>query len=125
LHHAEKLSGFVAVNGRQPVGLITYTIEGGDCEIVSLDSLEAGKGIGSNLIKAVLDLARDKRCIRVWLVTTNDNTGALCFYQKIGFKLVAIHNDTIKASRRLKPTIPELGYDDIPVRDEIELEIKI
>ena len=124
LHHADQLPGFIALDADRAVGLVTYTFENGDCEIVSLDALESGKGIGSALVKAVVDLACTKRCRRIWLITTNDNTGALRFYQKIGFELVTIHRDAIKKSREMKPSIPEKGCDGIPIRDEIELEIR-
>jgi len=125
VHHADKLPGFIAYVEEQPKGLITYQIENEDCEIVSLDSLVSGRGIGSALIKPVIDLARSKNCNRLWLITTNDNTNALRFYQKFGFELVAVHRGAIKESRKLKPEIPEKGYDNIPIRDEIELEMKI
>ncbi len=105
--------------------LITYACENRDCEIVSLDSLETGKGIGTALVKAVMDKAISEGVKRVWLVTTNDNTGALFFYQKIGFKLVAIHRNAVRKSRKLKPGIPETGFSGIPITDEIELEIKV
>lgn len=125
IHYADQLPGFMALNEEHPVGLVTYTFEKGDCEIVSLDSLESGKGIGLDLINAVINTARTEKCNRVWLITTNDNTRALRFYQKIGFKLVAIHCNAIKKSREIKPSIPEIGFDNIPIRDEIELELKI
>jgi hypothetical protein len=48
---------------------------------------------------------------------------ALRFYQKQGFMIAALHRNAIAASRRLKPEIPEIGFDGIPIRDEIELEI--
>jgi hypothetical protein len=36
---------------------------------------------------------------------------------------VAIHRDALELSRRLKPQIPLIGLDGIPLRDEIELEL--
>ena len=125
IHRADQLPGFIATENDRPAGLVTYNIEGEECEIVSLDSLEPGKGIGSALVAAVVDRARSGQCRRVWLITTNDNTGALCFYQKIGFELAAIHRGAIQESRALKPTIPDRGCRGIPIRDEIELEFNI
>ena len=61
------------------------------CEIVTLDSLRAGQGIGTALIEAVKAAASAAGCRRLWLITTNDNLHALGFYQKRGFRLVAVH----------------------------------
>ena len=71
---------------------------------------------------AVVEEARKQNCKRVFLITTNDNMHALRFYQRRGFELVALYRDAVKESRRLKPSIPLTGFDDIPIRDEIELE---
>jgi SAM-dependent methyltransferase len=50
---------------------------------------------------------------------------ALGFYQKRGFVIAAVYPDSLKESRRLKPEIPLTGLDGIPLRDEIELEIRL
>ena len=49
----------------------------------------------------------------------------LRFAQKRGFALVAVHRNAIEESRRLKPEIPLLGDDGIPIRDELELELTL
>ena len=123
LHHADELPGFIAVQQNKPSGLITYDIVGEWCEIVTMNSLVEGTGIGSALIDAVKNAAVTVGCKRLWLITTNDNTNALHFYQKGGFQLVAVHRNAIEKSRRLKPEIPLTGNDGIPIRDEIELEM--
>lgn len=125
VHHADQLPGFAAVQADKLVGLITYWIEGNACEIVTLDSLAEGIGIGSALIATLRETARQAGCRRLWLITTNDNLHALSFYQKRGFALAALHRNAIEESRRLKPEIPAVGIDDIPIRDEIELEITL
>ena len=96
LHDASALPGFVAIRGEGPAGLVTYNIEGGECEIVSLDSLAEGVGIGSALIEAVRRVAVSEGCSRLWLITTNDNTHALRFYQKRGFALAALHRNALE-----------------------------
>jgi GNAT superfamily N-acetyltransferase len=122
-HHVDKNPGFIAIQDDKPVGVITYNIDGDQCEITLLNSLVEGKGIGSALVNAVKDAAVAAGCRRLWLITTNDNTHALRFWQKRGFKLVAVYPDAIEQSRRIKPEIPIVGNDGIPIRDEIELEI--
>ena len=122
----DELDGFIAVDGAEWVGLITFYFEAAFCEVMSLDSLRPGSGIGTALINSVADLARQTAgCNSLKLITTNDNTRALRFYQKLGFELVALYRQSIKASRKLKPSIPELGLDGIPIRDELELELRL
>ena len=95
---------------------------GDSCEIVSLDSLVSGIGIGSALVAAAQAMARSAGCRRLWLITTNDNLAALRFYQKRGFRLVAVHVGAVDGARRLKPEIPAVGLDGIALHDELELE---
>lgn len=128
VHQAETLPGFVATLGNDPVGLATYHLtpspgRGGRCELVSLDSTIERAGVGSALVAAVRDAAVAAGCGRLWLITTNDNLAALRFYQKRGFVLAALHRGALEGSRRLKPQIPLIGHDGIPLRDEIELEM--
>lgn len=122
-HDAALLPGFVAVRGDVPVGLATYRLAEGECELLTLDSMESGRGVGTALIAAVREAARDAGCRRVWLITTNDNLEALRFYQRRGFVLVAVHREALVAARRLKPQIPLVGNHGIPLRDELELEL--
>ena len=121
---ASGLPGFVAVAGNgHRLGLLTYEVHDGQCEIVTLNSLQPGMGIGQRLIRRALECAMEAGASRVWLITTNDNIDALRFYQKAGFGIVAVHRDAVTLSRRLKPEIPLAGENGIPIRDEIELEL--
>ena len=123
IHEVTKLPGFVARVGEQPVGLATYRITGTECELTTIDSIRQGIGVGSTLLEAVKKEAQRAHCHRLWLITTNDNMKALRFYQQRGFALAALHRNALAASRRLKPEIPMIGADGIPLRDEIELEL--
>lgn len=122
---AGELPGLIAIRAGQPVGLLTYQILGNSCELVTLNTLEPGSGIGSMLIEGLKGLASQMRCVRIWLITTNDNTQALRFYQRKGFVLAAFHRNALEESRKLKPQIPLTGIDGIPLRDELELEFSI
>jgi GNAT superfamily N-acetyltransferase len=118
-----KLPGFVAWLDDERAGLLTYHIENEECEIVTLDSLQPASGVGTALIDAVKILTLHAGYKRLWLMTTNDNLHALRFYQRRGLVLVAVYRDSVERSRKLKPQIPALGQDDIPLRDEVELEL--
>jgi len=122
MYYPEKLPGFVATIGDKSVGLVTYEIEKGQCEVVTLNSAAEGLGIGSGLLEAVRKVAISADCERLWLITTNDNTHELRFYQKRGFRLAALYPNQLEKSRLLKPEIPLVGMDGIRLRDEIELE---
>ena len=80
------LSGFIAWGDAEIVGLATYRIADGACEVTSLDSLRERAGVGSALLRAAEDAARAAGCRRVWLVTTNDNVAALGFYGRRGYR---------------------------------------
>ncbi len=79
-------------------------------------------GVGTALTDAVFGAATEAQCTRVWLVTTNDNTAALAFWQRRGFQIVAVYPDAMTEGRRIKPEIPSVGLNGIAIRDEIELD---
>jgi GNAT superfamily N-acetyltransferase len=103
-------------------GVVSWQIEAGSAEIVTLDSDKPGHRVGTKLLEAAVGELRAAHVRRVWLITTNDNTDALRFYQRRGWRLVALYPNAVAESRKLKPSIPETGAHGIPIRDEIELE---
>lgn len=125
IYRPEYLEGFVVEDGKEWIGLLTFVIKDGECEVTSLDSLREGQGIGSKLIDQALEEARVRGCRRLFLITTNDNLNALGFYQKRGFEIVAIYRGAINESRKIKPSISMIGMNNIPLRDEIELEVNL
>jgi len=121
---AAALPGFVAQEGGEWLGYAAYALRDTELEVTVIDSLAPGRGVGGALLAACVRAAQAARVTRVWLVTSNDNTAALRFYQRHGFVLVVLRPGAINDARRtLKPEIPERGNDDIPIRDEIELEL--
>jgi len=125
IYRPEDVDGFIAAEEGQWLGLVTYAIRGAGCEIVSIDSLREGRGIGSHLIDEVAAQARRAGCKRIFLTTTNDNLHALGFYQKHGFVLAALRAGELDHARQLKPSIPLIGMHGIPLRDEIEFEMTL
>jgi ribosomal protein S18 acetylase RimI-like enzyme len=125
MYQADTLPGFVAVMDWMPQGLVTYRIDGRECEIISLNSLMENRGIGTSLIQAVLKAAVSAGCLYAMVITTNDNERAQDFYRNRGFELVAVHKGAIRESRKLKPELPEFGSNGVPIRDEIEFRRQI
>lgn len=124
VYNALDLPGFIAFHGEKPVGLAIYRIEGNECELITLDSVEQGRGIGTQLLNSVIEKSRKENCNRLWLITTNDNMKAQKFYKKRGFMIVAVYKNAIIESRKLKPQIPLMGENGIPIKDEIEMELQ-
>jgi GNAT superfamily N-acetyltransferase len=120
-HRPATLPALVAEDGGERAGLASYLIEDTDCELVTVDALTVGGGIGGALVEAVADTARAAGCTRLRVFTTNDNLPALRLYQRHGFVLVAVHPDEIAVSRLRKPQISATGHAGIPIRDELVL----
>jgi ribosomal protein S18 acetylase RimI-like enzyme len=120
-----KLPGFAAFEGDECLGLVTYEVDGEAYEIVTIDALREGVGIGTALLEAVVDVARAASCSRIQLLTTNNNLRALAFYQKRGFRLVAVVPGAIDEERKAKPSIPEVDRAGLPIRDELHLELPL
>jgi ribosomal protein S18 acetylase RimI-like enzyme len=122
---AAALPALVALDGDELLGLATYALEGEECELVTLEAFRRGQGVGGALLDAVAAEAKRAGCARLRLVTTNDNTTALGFYQRRGLRLVALHAGAVERAREIKPQIPLRGEHGIPIRDELELELRL
>ena len=109
----------------EPVGLLTYTMDGDACEIVTIDAVVEGRAASARAARGGRGRRRDAGCSRLWLVTTNDNVRALGFYRAHGFDVVAVHEGAVEASRKLKPSIPLVNEAGVPIQDEIEMERRL
>jgi N-acetylglutamate synthase-like GNAT family acetyltransferase len=97
-------------------------MEPDQCEVVVLISLIQRQGIGRELLRRMESAAREAGCRRLWLVTTNNNRGAIAFYRAVGWRQVAIHQGAVREARRIKPEIPLCDENGIAIEDEIEFE---
>ena len=121
-HDTRRLPGIVACDGETPAGLLLYSGSGDEIEIVTVDALRQRQGVGRLLLDAMVAHAAARGTRRLWLITTNDNVGAVAFYTACGFRLVAVHLDGVTEARRIKPEIPSTGFGGVPIRDELEFE---
>lgn len=120
-----KAEGILARDRSGIAGLLTYAVRGSVCEILSLDSLRPGEGIGTSLVSRAVEAARRNHCRKVIVVTTNDNINAIRFYQKRGFDMAGLYRNALDVSRKMKPEIPLIGENGIPLRHEIEFEMDL
>jgi len=63
--------------GARPYGLIENVVTRRD---------KRGQGFGSQVLKAALELAWEKKCYKVMLLTGRKDTEVFRFYEKVGFK---------------------------------------
>jgi GNAT superfamily N-acetyltransferase len=125
LHDAAELPGLLAERDGEMVGLLTYHIAGLGLEIVTIDAVTPGGGVGTALLTAVVDISRELSLKRVWLITTNDNLDALRFYQRRGMRIAAVAPGAVDVARAtLKPAIPVVGAYGIELHDELTLELR-
>ena len=120
--YPSQLDGIIAENENGIAGFLFYEVRDKDCEIIVFEVFDKFKGTGTSILDNLKEVAKDKKCQRIYLMTTNDHLDALRFYQKRGFHICGIHIDSVKNSIKIKPTIGMIGDHDIPVRDEIDFE---
>ncbi len=124
-HYPHREQGFIERRDGKIAGVLTYRIDDDGMQILTVNSMLEGQGIGSSLMLDSTGKARELGCSRIWLVTTNDNLRAIGFYQRLGFRIVAVHLGGVERMRKLNPRIPEVGERGIPMQDEIVMELKL
>lgn len=104
-------------------GLATYIIDADrtGAELITLNALTPGCGVGTALIEALVTALGANGIGALRVSATNDNLDALRFYQRRGFRLSSLTPGAIGDARRLKPGIPLIGRYGIAIRDRIEL----
>lgn len=124
VHNTDSLPGFIAEDEHGTIlGAVLYHICDGAFEIVLLYAAVPNQGVGTALLHQSIREAISRGCFRVWLITTNDNTAAIRYYQRYGFSLYAVHINALEEARKLKPEVPLRGIDGIPISHEFEFEI--
>ncbi|GIG86708.1 GNAT family N-acetyltransferase [Plantactinospora endophytica] len=121
-----ELPTLIAVDGTGALlGTLAWHLAGTALEVVSIVADNSGNGVGTALLAGAAETARAHRADRVWLITSNDNLRALRFYQRRGLRIVAVDPGAVDRARLLKPSIPTVGTDGIPLHDELRLELRL
>jgi ribosomal protein S18 acetylase RimI-like enzyme len=129
--YLERGTVLVATRGGTPIGHVQLlgpgeagARVGDDWELKSLAvvAAERGTGLGRRLVEAALAHARARGAARVVLSTGAADTALLRFYQRRGFRFVAVERDVF---------VPAAGYpadlqvDGIPLRDQVWLDARL
>nr|WP_303047437.1 GNAT family N-acetyltransferase [Halobacillus salinus] len=113
----DRLPGYTIVLDGSILGCVTFVADE-QFEIISLNSVKEGAGIGTELMDQAESYARSLGYKEVKLTTTNDNLKAVRFYQNRGFRVTDIRKDAVIEARKRKPGIPEYNDRGIPIQDE-------
>ena len=120
-----KEEAFIERRDGRIVGLLTFHVDDNEMELLSLNSILEGQGIGSSLMLNAIEAARRRECKRMWLATTNDNLRAIGFYQRLGFRVVELNLGAVDEARKVKPQIPEIGERGVEIHDEMVMELRL
>ena len=120
-YQVDELPAYVACDGDEIVGVVSYNREGDAVNVVMLNVLPRwqGRGAARGLINTVAGLARAESAERLIIATTNDDLPALGLYQRLGFTITGIRvGRLVEHHGGIEP-----GFAGIPVRDEIQMEL--
>jgi ribosomal-protein-alanine N-acetyltransferase len=92
-----------------------------DVQTIAVDPRMQGTGLGSRLLWALIDAAREQGARELLLEVRSDNAPAIQMYQRFGFERISIRRDYYAPGvdahvMRLRP-LPEKGLDE-GARDE-------
>ncbi len=101
------------------IGLISLTVTGGDLAVVmySVYPEAQGRGVGSALLDAAVEIAEARSLHAVKAAVSNDDLPLLYFYQRHGFAITEIVPGLLSD----KLGYAGVGFAGIPIRDEIRL----
>jgi ribosomal protein S18 acetylase RimI-like enzyme len=122
-HQLDTLPAHVACDGDEIVGAASYALEKDAVNLAALLVLPQwqGHGVARELIAQVIETARAEGASRIIVATANDNPLALAFYQRLGFVITGI---LVGREMEIHGRV-DVGFAGIPVRDEIQLEMRL
>ncbi|GLZ49803.1 hypothetical protein Acsp06_59880 [Actinomycetospora sp. NBRC 106375] len=110
----------VARVGDRAVGHLQLVPGTNACEVelknMAVAGDRQGTGVGRRLVRAAADLARARSAHRMTVATAAADIGNLRFYQRVGFRMLAIDRDAF---------VPATGYPDEIVVDGILLRDRV
>ena len=116
----------VALHGADVIGHLQLvdTNRPGEVELKNMAVREGlqGRGIGRQLVRAALDLVTAERASALVVATAAADIGNLRFYQRQGFRMLAIERDAFTPASGYAPGI---RIDGIDLRDRVWLDYQL
>jgi len=85
----------VAVDGDRIVGYAGAFLLAPDSDVqtIAVSPLDQGRGIGSTLLRSLLDEASTAGCRQMLLEVRSDNSAAIDMYERFGFERISLRRD--------------------------------
>lgn len=106
----QRLDGVIAEVDGEPVGAVTFHVDGTEWEVVTVNAVRSGVGAGRAMLEGLRRRAKAAGASRVWLITTDTNDGAIGFYEHLGMSRVRLHRRFIDVVRAAKPDVDEGAF---------------
>ncbi|MEK4029112.1 MULTISPECIES: GNAT family N-acetyltransferase [Bacillaceae] len=117
--YMERGECFVAEDNKQVIGVyVLLPTRPHTIELVNVAVVEEqhGKGIGKQLVRHAIELAKKRRFKTIEIGTGNSSIGQLALYQKCGFRIVGVDKDFF-----IRHYSEEIFENGIQCRDMIRL----
>lgn len=110
--------------GRPRAAILVIDLDGGTAEMraVAVAEADQGSGLGSWIVRRVLDQLRTNGTQRVVVGTASSGVRQLAFYQRLGFRLSHIEPDFFTAAKGYPAGLSENG---IATRDMVWMELML
>jgi len=125
VYQVAEIPAYVACDEHEIVGVASYARQGDAINIVALHVAPRwqGRGVASVLLCTLIDTARREDDVKqIVVATSNDNLLALGFYQRFGFVITGILPGRVLEQHG---GVEMIGFAGIPVRDEIQLALRL
>jgi len=107
-----------------PIGIVLAVDDPNDVvelKAVAVDEAVQGQGLGTRMLRAVLEQLGGRGVKSVVVGTSNSGIGQLAYYQKAGFRLAWIERDFFNAGRGYAEDLRENG---ILMRDMVWMDLE-
>jgi ribosomal protein S18 acetylase RimI-like enzyme len=122
-YQVDALPAYVACDENEIIGAACYAREGDAVNLVMLNVLPRwqGQGVARGLIAEVIEAACTEGVERLIVATSNDDLLALGLYQRLGFTITnVLVGRLVEHHGGIEP-----GFAGIPVRDEVQMELRL
>ena len=121
----DETDALLAERDGEPVGFLCWEADGDVCEALAIACTVRSDGVGAALMDALRELAEQRGLAQLRVVTTDGNTRAQRFYERLGYELAERRVGAVdECRRRYKPEIPTDMHDELvyerPVRATID-----